>query len=243
MREATEFRPKPMVMIGSHPILWHIMKYYNVFGVKDFVLCLGYRGDIIRDFFINYRNYSSDIEVDLQTGDTTILRGEEIDWRVRLIETGIDTMTGARLKIASRYVEGDSCYVTYGDGLSTVDLKCLHAFHRQSGKPVTVTAVHPPSRFGELQIGEGVARSFREKPQTSDGWINGGFMVFETAQLHRLRDGDELSLEADVLGDLSARGELAVFPHEGFWQCMDTQRESTQLNELWAGGAAPWKVW
>lgn len=243
MREATEFRPKPMVMIGDHPILWHIMKYYSVFGVKDFVLCLGYRGDVIRDFFINYRNYSSDIEVDLRSGDTTILRGEKIDWRVRLVETGIDTMTGARLKIASRHVEDDACYVTYGDGLSTVDLKRLHAFHRQSGKPVTVTAVHPPSRFGEMQIDGEVARSFREKPQTSEGWINGGFMVFETEQLRRLPDGDDLSLEAHVLSDLSARGELAVFPHEGFWQCMDTQRESTQLNELWAGGAAPWKVW
>ena len=153
----------------------------------------------MRDFFLNYRNYSSDIEVDLRTGDATILCGEEIDWRVRLIETGVDTMTGARLRIASRHVESDTCYVTYGDGLSTVDLERLHAFHRQSGKPVTVTAVHPPSRFGELQIGEGVARSFREKPQTSEGWINGGFMVFQTEQLRRLPDGDDLSLEAHVL--------------------------------------------
>ena len=243
MREETEFKPKPMVTIGDRPILWHIMQHYRRYGVRDFVLCLGYRGDIIRDYFLNYRAHNADIEVDLASGAHRLLREDRIDWRVRLIDTGAASLTGTRLRIASAQVQSDCCFATYGDGVSTVDLDKLLAFHRANGKQATVTAVRPPSRFGELEIEGNLIHSFNEKPQTGAGWINGGFMVFETAFLRSLPQGPELSLETGVLEDLAARKQLAVFPHDGFWQCMDTYREMQLLNEMWASGNAPWKTW
>jgi glucose-1-phosphate cytidylyltransferase len=243
MREETEFKPKPMVTIGGRPILWHIMQYYRSYGVRDFVLCLGYKGEVIRDYFLNYRAHNGDIEIDLATGQQKILREDKVDWRVRLVDTGADSLTAARLRIASAQVKGDCCFVTYGDGVSTVDLDKLLAFHRDSGKQATVTAVRPPSRFGELQIEGNLIHSFNEKPQTGAGWINGGFMVIETAFLRALPDNCDLSLEGSVLEELAARKQLAVFPHDGFWQCMDTYREMQLLNEMWAGGGAPWKSW
>jgi glucose-1-phosphate cytidylyltransferase len=243
MREETEFKPKPMVAIGDRPILWHIMQHYRSYAVRDFVLCLGYRGEVIRDYFLNYRAHHGDVEVDLATGAHKILREDKVDWRVRLVDTGATSFTAARLRIASAQVKSDCCFATYGDGVSTVNLDKLLAFHRASGKQATVTAVRPPSRFGELQIEGNLIRSFNEKPQTGAGWINGGFMVFETAFLRALPDNAELSLEGVVLEELAARKQLAVFPHDGFWQCMDTYREMQLLNELWASGSAPWKTW
>ena len=243
MREETEFKPKPMVTIGGRPILWHIMQYYRSFGVHAVVLCLGYKGEIIRDYFLNYRVHNGDVEVDLATGGQTILREDKVDWRVRLVDTGAESLTGARLRIAATQVEGGCCFVTYGDGVSSVDLGKLLDFHRASGRQATVTAVRPPSRFGELQIEGNLIHSFIEKPQTGAGWINGGFMVFETAFLRGLPDNFDLSLEGSVLEELAARKQLAVFPHDGFWQCMDTYREMQLLNEMWAGGSAPWKSW
>jgi glucose-1-phosphate cytidylyltransferase len=243
MREETEFKPKPMVTIGGRPILWHIMRYYRSYRVRDFVLCLGYKGEVIRDYFLNYRAHNGDVEVDLATGAHKILREDKVDWRVRLVDTGGESQTGARLRIASAQLDADCCFVTYGDGVSTVDLDKLLDFHRASGKQATVTAVRPPSRFGELQIEGNLIHSFNEKPQTGAGWINGGFMVFETAFLRALPDNYDLSLEGSVLEELAARKQLAVFPHDGFWQCMDTYREMQLLNEMWAGGSAPWKSW
>jgi glucose-1-phosphate cytidylyltransferase len=243
MREETEFRPKPMVPIGGRPILWHIMRHYRAYGVRDFVLCLGYKGEVIRDYFLNYRNHNGDIELDLATGNIEVLREDRVDWRVRLVDTGPDTMTGARMRIASHHLKGERCFATYGDGVSTVNLDQLIAFHRKQGKHATVTAVRPPSRFGELLVDGGVVRSFSEKPQTDAGWINGGFMVFETTLLRELPDRKELSLETHVFEELAVRKQLSVFTHDGFWQCMDTYREMQLLNDLWTKGTAPWKTW
>lgn len=243
MREETEFKPKPMVMIGNRPILWHIMRHYRAFGVRDFVLCLGHKGEVIRDYFLNYRNYNNDIELDVASGAIQILREDEIDWRIRLVNTGAATMTGARMRIASQHLKGECCFATYGDGVGNVDLGALLAFHNAGRKQATVTAVRPPSRFGELLMEGELVRSFSEKPQTGAGWINGGFLVLETAALRKLPEHEGLSLEAHVLEDFAAKQELSVYKHEGFWHCMDTYREMQLLNELWASGAAPWKTW
>jgi glucose-1-phosphate cytidylyltransferase len=243
LREETEFRPKPMVAVGGRPILWHIMSHYRTYGVRDFVLCLGYKGDVIRDYFLNFRNNHGDIRVDLAEGAVTVLTQEEVDWRVTLVDTGTEAMTGARIRRAAKHVTSESFFATYGDGVSNVDLGNLLDFHRAEGKKATVTAVRPPSRFGELLVEGSLVRSFVEKPQTGAGWINGGFFVLETAMVGDLPENEDLTLEVDVLGQLAASGDLAVFKHPGFWQCMDTHRETLLLNDLWAGGAAPWKTW
>lgn len=245
LREETEFKPKPMVEIGGKPILWHIMKHYHAFGSGSFVLCLGYKGDAIRDYFLNYRSCNSDFAVDIASGSVeTLSNGFDENWRVVLAETGRDTLTGSRIRRALRYVKGDTFFATYGDGVSDVDLAALLAHHRRSGRLATVTAVHPSSRYGELAIEGGVVRTFREKPQVTQGWINGGFLVFEKAAFDRVpTHRDDVSLEQGVLEALAAEGQLAVYQHPGFWQCMDTYREMQMLNEIWAGGAAPWKTW
>lgn len=244
LREETEFKPKPMVEIGGKPILWHIMKHYSHFGVRNFVLCLGYRGDVIRDYFLNYQTHTSDVAVDLRSGGVeTLSNGHAEDWRVVLAETGQDTLTGSRIRQALRYVRGNTFFATYGDGVSNVDLAALLAHHRRVGRSATVTAVHPSSRYGELSIDGGLVKTFREKPQVNDGWINGGFMVFERAAFADLRPDDNASLEQGVLEKLAARGDLAVYQHGGFWQSMDTYREMCLLNDLWARGQAPWRIW
>jgi glucose-1-phosphate cytidylyltransferase len=244
LREETEFKPKPMVEVGGRPILWHIMKLYRHFGVRNFVLCLGYRGDMIRDYFLNYRLRNSDFAVDLGTGALeTLTMGESEDWRVVLAETGAETQTAQRLRRALRFVRGNSFFATYGDGLADVDLHALLAHHRRQRRAASVTAVHPSSRFGELAIGGGLVKSFQEKPQVTEGWINGGFMVFEKRAFDNISPDDNLPLEAGVLEMLAQRQELAVYQHGGFWQCMDTYREMCLLNEMWAKGGAPWQVW
>jgi glucose-1-phosphate cytidylyltransferase len=244
LREETEFKPKPMVEIGTRPILWHIMKHYRHHGCRDFTLCLGYRGDVIRDFFLNYHRRNSDFTVDLSSGAVTTLSdnlGE--DWRITLAETGTTAFTGLRIKRALKYLKGDTFFATYGDGVTDLDLHNLLAHHRKTGRLATVTAVHPSSRFGELAIDGGVVKTFREKPQVTEGWINGGFFVFERAAFDHLNGDDDLSLEKGVLESLANRNELAVYQHPGFWQCMDTSREMELLNEMWASGRAPWQVW
>lgn len=245
LREETEFKPKPMVEVGNKPILWHIMKHYHQAGSANFILCLGYKGDVIRDYFLNYRRHNSDFAVDFGSGNIeTLSNGFDEDWRVVLAETGKDTLTGARIRRALRYVRGDTFFATYGDGLSDVDLDALLAHHRQSGKLATVTAVHPSSRYGELAIADGMVKTFAEKPQTTSGWINGGFLVFEKAAFDRVRlEDDSVSLEQGVLEYLAADNQLAVYQHPGFWQCMDTYREMQLLNEMWADGRAPWRTW
>ncbi len=244
LREETEFKPKPMVEIGGRPILWHIMKHYRHFGAREFVLCLGYKGNVIRDYFLNYRLHNSDFAVDFRTGDAYSLGGIcAEDWRVVLAETGDETLTGTRVKRALRYLQGDTFLATYGDGVSNVDLDGLLAHHRKCGRLATVTAVRPSSRFGELAVRDGLVTRFHEKPQVTEGWINGGFFVIERAALELVRPVDNVSLEEAVLERLAVDGELAVYQHPGFWQSMDTYREMELLNAMWSSGRAPWQSW
>ena len=244
LREETEIKPKPMVCIGEQPILWHIMKLYRYYGVCHFILCLGYRGDVIRDYFLNYRLYHTDVAIDLETGKIEELQERNLeDWQVVLAETGTRSMTGARIRRSLNYVRGDQFFVTYGDGVANLDIGGLLKTHQEAGRMATVTAVHPSSRFGELALDGRRVSSFKEKPQLHEGWINGGFLVMEKQAFRNTTDDDALVLETDLLEDLAQRHELAVYRHEGFWQCMDTIREMQLLNELWQTGAAPWKVW
>jgi glucose-1-phosphate cytidylyltransferase len=244
LREETEFKPKPMVEIGGRPIVWHIMKHYHHFGVRNFVLCLGYHGEAIRDYFLDYQVRNSDIAIDLRTGGVeTLSNGAAEDWRVVLADTGEKTMTASRIRKALRYIRGNSFFATYGDGVSDVDLAALLAHHRRSGRTATVTAVHPSSRYGELSITGGLVRSFREKPQVADGWINGGFMTFERSAFENLPSGDGLTLESDLLEGLAKADDLAVYQHGGFWQSMDTYREMCLLNDMWSQERAPWRIW
>lgn len=244
LREETEFKPKPMVEIGDRPILWHIMKSYASHGFKDFVLALGYKGDAIRDYFLHYEVRNRDFTVTLGNRDIEV-HGDshaEEGWRVTLAETGKETLTGGRLKTLAPYLREGAFMATYGDGVADIDLKALIAHHRSMGKLATVTAVRPSSRYGELDISQGMVRVFKEKPQVHEGWINGGFFVFEPAVLDLIKDENE-SLEQGLLMTLADRSELAVYQHEGFWQCMDTFREMQLLNDLWTDKRAPWKSW
>ena len=243
LREETDVKPKPMVEIGGRPILWHILKMYAHHGFQEFVVCLGYKGDVIRDYFVNYEMRNSDVTVTLgsRTMEVHNQHGEQ-GWRVTLAETGDRTLTGGRVKRVARYLDGHRFMVTYGDGVSDIDLRALLAHHEAQGRLATVTAVRPTSRFGQLAVDGHVVQAFNEKPQVEEGWINGGFLVFEPAVLD-LMEGDTESLEAGLLSKLAARRELAVYPHHGFWQCMDTFREMELLNDLWRTGTAPWVKW
>lgn len=244
LREETEFKPKPMVEIGGHPILWHIMRHYRVHGPRNFVLCLGYRGDVIRDYFVNFRRHRSDFAIDLRTGGIETLSNDfEEDWRVVMAETGAASLTGQRMLQGLRYVRGKTLFATYGDGVADIDINQLLMHHRRAGKLATVTAVHPSSRFGELSIEGGLVQSFLEKPQVTEGWINGGFFVFEKEAFAHCRADQNFSLEEGVLEKLAQDGQLAVYQHHGFWQCMDTFRETQLLNQLWSSGRAPWRTW
>jgi len=243
LREETEFRPKPMVEVGGRPILWHIMKLYAHFGFTEFVVCLGYKGDVIRDYFFNYELRNRDVTVTLGTRDVEAHSTHgEAGWRVTLAETGERTLTGGRLRRVARYLAGERFMVTYGDGVADVDIKDLLAFHERHGKLATLTAVRPSSRFGEVVIDQGVVRAFSEKPQVQAGWINGGFFVFQPEVLAML-EGDHESLEQSLLEKLTAMQQLAVYEHHGFWQCMDTYREMQLLDDLWRRGRAAWAVW
>jgi glucose-1-phosphate cytidylyltransferase len=242
--EESHLKPKPMIEIGGRPILWHIMKHYSHFGVRNFVLCLGYRGDVIRDYFLNYQVRNCDFAVDLRTGGVeTLSNGIAEDWRVVLAETGAEALTGSRLRQILPYLRGTSFFATYGDGLCDIDLDALLAHLRRSGRASTVTAVHPSSRYGELSIRGGLVKSFNEKPQVTEGWINGGFMVFERRAFDGISPRDNIALETGVLEVLARQEELAVYQHDGFWQSMDTYREMCLLNELWTSGRAPWRIW
>lgn len=243
LREETEFKPKPMVEIGGRPILWHIMKGYTHFGYTEFVLCLGYKGDVIRDYFLNYEIRNSDVTVTLGSRQIEVHNGHpETGWKVTMAETGEKTMTGGRLKRVTPYLTGGRFLLTYGDAVASVNIKDVVAFHERHGKLGTVTAVHPSSRFGELSIEKNMVEVFQEKPQVNSGWINGGFFVFEQKVLD-LITGDDDSLEQGLLVKLAEMKQLAVYQHDGFWQCMDTFREMELLNELWRTGETPWSVW
>jgi glucose-1-phosphate cytidylyltransferase len=246
IRDVTENVPKPMLPIGDRPILWHIMKGYAAHGIEDFVLCLGYKSWAVKEFFLNYRAMSSDVTVSL--GGESAIRYDASpleQWRVTLAETGIETMTGARVAAIRRYVEEDDAFcLTYGDGVADIDVGRLLAFHREHGRVATLSAVRPVSRFGELSLDGSAVREFREKPRATSGLINGGFFVFDAKRIWPyLAGGDDLVLEREPLQRLAAEGQLMAYIHEGFWEPMDTQREYTMLNELWASGKAPWRTW
>lgn len=241
LREETEFIPKPLVKIGEKPILWHIMKIYASYGISDFVLCLGYKGQLIREYFYNYDLNNTDVLLELGSKAVTVLGDghEEKGWRICLADTGQETLTGGRLKRAGKYLDDQRFMLTYGDGVADVDLGRLQRFHEEHGKLATVTAVRPSSRFGELAIANNRVTTFQEKPQVHEGWINGGFFVFEKEVLNLL-GGDEDTLEQGLLSRLAERDELAVYLHDGFWQCMDTYREMEILTEMWRNNSAPW---
>jgi len=245
LHEETEFKPKPMVEIGGRPILWHIMRMYRHFGVRRFVLCLGYKGDVIRDYFLNYRNHIHDLSVNLGTGAVEPLGGEEtgVDWEVVLAETGLHALTGLRVQRALKHIRGDRFLVTYGDGLADIDIDAVVGRHARMGRLATVSAVHPSSRFGELGVDGDMVRSFAEKPQVTEGWINGGFFVFERRAFDLFPANEDITLESGVLEKLAAMRELAVYRHAGFWQCMDTYREVLLLNTMWREDRAPWRIW
>jgi glucose-1-phosphate cytidylyltransferase len=242
LSEETTVKPKPMVEIGGYPILWHIMKNYAAFGFREFVIALGYKGEIIKDYFVNYKLRSRNLTVSLATGEITVHEGDSPDWVIHLLDTGHETQTGGRVKRLAQYVGDETFMLTYGDGLCNVDIGQVLDFHRQQGKLATVTAVHQPARFGSLAFDGALVNAFEEKPQGSEGWINGGFFVLEPGIADYIAD-DRTLWEREPMEQLAARGQLAAFRHEGFWQCMDTLRDKRLLEDLWESGGAPWKVW
>lgn len=242
LQEETTARPKPMVEIGGKPILWHIMKHFAHHRFDDFYIALGYMGDFIKDFFLDRYNLSGNLSIDFARNSIKRTDAEVERWKVNLIDTGLTTLTGGRLLRLKRWLSGDTFMLTYGDGVSNVDLTKLLAFHRKQGKIATVTAVRPPARFGGLTIEDGIVTNFSEKPMSGEGWINGGFLVFEPAIFDYL-NADTDSLEADALDRAAADGQLAAYQHEDFWQCMDTLREKHYLERLWQSGDAPWQTW
>jgi glucose-1-phosphate cytidylyltransferase len=242
LAEETETKPKPMVQIGDKPILWHIMKLYAHFGVRDFVICLGYRGYVIKEYFANYFLHTSDVTINLRENKLTVHRSESEDWKVTLIDTGVDTMIGGRIKRAIPYIEGDAFCLTYGDGVADVDINALVDFHRSHGRLATVTAAQPPGRFGALVLDGTRVERFQEKPVGDEGWINAGFFVLSPKVADYI-EGDETVWEREPLERLAKEGELMAYLHRGFWQPMDTLRDKRQLEELWQSGSAPWRLW
>lgn len=241
--EQTELKPKPMVEIGGQPILWHIMNIYAHYGYKDFVIALGYKAEVIKEYFLNYYSLKSDFTVDLANGEAECLRKKAVDWKVTLIDTGLNTMTGGRVKRVKEYIGNETFMLTYGDGVADVNINKLVEFHKSHEKMATITAVRPAARFGELNIStDQDVLSFKEKPHTTVGWINGGFFVLEP-EFFDLIDGDYAVLEEEPSERVAGAGELKAYIHDGFWQCMDTVRDKNVLENLWQSGQAPWKVW
>jgi glucose-1-phosphate cytidylyltransferase len=240
--EETSLRPKPMIEIGGKPILWHILKIYSHHGINDFVICLGYKGYMIKEYFANYFLHTSDVTFDMANNKMTVHNNHSEPWRVTLVDTGDDSMTGGRLRRARPYLKDGPFCLTYGDGVSNVDVAASIAFHREHKSLATLTAVQAPSRFGILDMKGPRVGAFREKVPGDEGWINGGFFVVEPKAIDLIKD-DATRWEAEPLETLAASGKLAAFRHEGFWQPMDTLRDRTSLEELWASGRAPWKVW
>jgi glucose-1-phosphate cytidylyltransferase len=243
LAEETGVRPKPMVEIGEQPILWHIMKAYAAHGFEDFVVALGYKGEFIKQYFLNFYASYRDLSIDLASGAIQYETSPTINWRIQMTDTGAATMTGGRLhRLESLLRLGGTFMLTYGDGVCDIDIRKLLEFHRKHGRLATVTAVRPPARFGTMHFEGDQVLEFKEKLQTGEGWINGGFFVFEP-EIFDYLNGDETVLEGKPLETLAAEGQLMAYKHEGFWQCMDTLRDKLRLQEMWASGAAPWKVW
>jgi glucose-1-phosphate cytidylyltransferase len=243
LSEETHLKPKPMVEIGGKPILWHIMKIYSAYGFNEFIICLGYKGYIIKEFFANYFLYMADVTIDLGTNSIEVHNAKAEPWKVTLVDTGLCTQTGGRIKRIQPYIGNETFMLTYGDGVADVDIKKLLEFHRSHGRYATVTAVQPPGRFGGLILNSGnQVLAFKEKPKGDGAWINGGFFVLEP-QVFDYIEGDDTPWEAEPLMRLAEEGQLMAYKHTGFWQCMDTLRDKKYLEKLWDSGKAPWKVW
>ncbi|EKE68140.1 glucose-1-phosphate cytidylyltransferase [Oceanibaculum indicum] len=241
--EETHLKPKPMIEIGGKPILWHIMKMYSAHGVTEFVICCGYRGYVIKEYFANYFLHMSDVTFDMENNRMEVHEQKSEPWRVTLVDTGEDTMTGGRLRRVAPYLEGEESFCfTYGDGVADIDISAALDFHRRHGRDATVTAVRPPGRFGSLLREGDSVRGFVEKPRGDGGWINGGFFVLSPRVIGRIK-GDQTSWELEPMNSLAADDQLRAFEHTGFWQPMDTLREKNLLEELWESGKAPWKMW
>ena len=242
LAEETEVRPKPMVEVAERPVLWHIMKHYAHYGMNEFVVALGYKGEIIKRYFLDFPYLNADLTVRLQSNEVTVHQRHDEDWTVHLVDTGLDTITGGRIKRLRGWLGDQTFMMTYGDGVADVDLKAVLAFHRRHGKLATLTAVRPPARYGVLGLREERVAVFAEKPQAGEGWINGGFFVLEPPVLDYIA-GDATHWEREPLERLAADGQLQAYQHDGFWQSMDTLRDVRLLNGLWGAGRAPWRVW
>lgn len=242
LQEETTVRPKPMVEIGERPILWHIMKIYAAHGFKEFVIALGYKGEVIKDYFLNYRYRASSLTIHLNSGEVIVRDGDCEDWTVHLLDTGLHTQTGGRIKRVAQFIGNEAFMLTYGDGVANIDINRLLAFHRGHGRLVTVTAVRPPARFGGIMFDGDLVARFEEKPQIGEGWINGGFFVLEPGVADYIK-GDDTIFEREPLEGLARDRQLVAYRHDGFWQCMDTLRDVRLLETLWQSGQAPWKIW
>jgi glucose-1-phosphate cytidylyltransferase len=242
LREETEFKPKPMVEIGGKPILWHIMKIYSAHAINDFILCLGYKGYVIKEYFANYFLHMSDVTFDMAGNKMEVHQNSAEPWKVTLVDTGENTMTGGRLKRVRQYLGNEAFCMTYGDGVADVDIAKLVAFHKRQGRLATLTAIQPPGRFGTINMDKQEIVSFEEKPHGSHGWINGGYFVLDPAVIDYI-EGDHTVWERDTLERLAREGRLAAFLHTGFWHCMDNLRDKNYLDEVWNSGHVPWKVW
>lgn len=243
LSEETDVRPKPMVEIGGKPILWHIMKHYSHYGHNEFIILLGYKGYYIKEYFANYFLHQSDVTIDIKNNKMEIHNNTSEPWKVTLVDTGLDTMTGGRVKRAQKYLESDTFLLTYGDGVSDVDLAKLVDFHKKNNKTMTLTSVQPEGRFGALELEGDLIKKFAEKPKGDGAWINGGFFVCEPKIFDYIKEGDSTILERSPLEALAKNNELVAYKHEGFWKPMDTLRDKVQLEQLWADKKAPWKVW
>jgi glucose-1-phosphate cytidylyltransferase len=242
LSEETTVKPKPMVEIGGRPILWHIMNIYAFYGFKEFVIALGYRGDLIKDYFINYHYHERSLTVQLKNGETSVHAGGSEDWTVHLLDTGVATNTGGRVKRVTEFIGDEPFLLTYGDGVSNIDIPKLIEFHRAQKRLATLTAVRPPARFGQMVLEDGKVTQFKEKPQIGEGWINGGFFVLQP-EVVKYIEGDQTAWEYEALEKIAADGQLAAYQHEDFWQSMDTLRDVNLLEKLWREGSAPWKLW
>jgi glucose-1-phosphate cytidylyltransferase len=243
LSEETALRPKPMVEVGGRPILWHIMHIYSTYGINEFLIALGYKGEVIKTYFLNFFAMNNDISIDLSTGETVVHDGNQLPWKVHLIDTGLYTQTGGRLKRLQRWLEHEEAFMfTYGDGVADLDIAGLLRFHRSHGKLATVTTVRTPARFGRISFEGDRVAEFYEKPESSEGWINGGFCVLNPGVFEYI-DGDDSVWEREPVVRLARDGQLMGFRHYGFWSCMDTIKERNYLEELWNSGAAPWKIW
>jgi glucose-1-phosphate cytidylyltransferase len=241
LSEETVIKPKPMVEIGGKPILWHIMNIYGFYAYREFIVALGYKGEVVKEYFLNYYHYQSDLTIDLKTGEANASNNNFKDWVVHLIDTGLNSMTGGRLYRLRDKLKNEAFMLTYGDGVSNVNIRKLVEFHKSHGKIATVTAVRPSARFGGMKFNGNKVINFTEKPQTGEGWINGGFFVFEP-NVFKYLGGDDTILEKEPLENLAKDGQLLSYKHDGFWQCMDTMRDRDLLEKLWQSGEAPWKM-